>query len=267
MIHIVCLTKSYNKLDFELWYRYYKSYNVKIHVIDNESCVDVKPIIKKDDTYELLTGWPNQWKLFDTIMNENPYGFNYGDYIIFADDDEYFWFNGDINQIIDNEFNKTQLDLLCVPQIYISTSKLQEQRSSPYVYSHYYIRNDFSSQGKAIIYYNPNMRYCFSKNDKELGHIPWVKYPNSKEWLRMAQVVGSGITKDSTYGITDRNADIRLYHYHMKSIDDWHKKWKRGSAACEKQPYSEDFHENPGFDQYNSIDMTIKNRFKSFKDG
>lgn len=261
-LHIVCLTKSYNLLDFNAWYKYYKSLGVQIHVIDNESSVDIKNLISGEDTYEHLSGWPNQWKLFDDIMNDNPYKFEYGDYVIFADDDEYFWFNGDAKTQISNEFEKTQLDVLCIPQIYISSQHLEKQRSDPYVYCNYYIRNDFSSQAKSIIFYNPTMKYCFSKNDKEIGHIPFLKYPGSKEWVRMAKVIGSDITKDSTYGITDHHANIRLYHYHLKSVDDWNKKWARGSAACDKHPYSEDFHNNPGFDGYSTIDLTIKKYFE-----
>ena len=263
-LHIICLTKSYNKLDFDLWLKYYKSLGACVHIIDNESSIDIDSSSwsQVGDSYERIEGWPNQWKLFDDILNQNWYGFQYGDYIIFADDDEYFWFNGDAKTVINNEFKRTQLDLLCVPQIYISSQKLEKQRSGPYVLDNYYIRHDFSSQGKAVIYYNPNMKYCFSKNNKEIGHIPFLKYPGSKEWIRMAKVIGSDITKDSTYGITDHKANLRLYHYHLKSIDDWNKKWARGSAACDNQPYSEDFHNNPGFDGYDSIDLTIKNYFK-----
>lgn len=49
-LHIVCLTKSYNKLDFEMWYKYYKSYNAIIHIIDNQSSIDIKSVVtdKKD---------------------------------------------------------------------------------------------------------------------------------------------------------------------------------------------------------------------------
>lgn len=263
-LHIICLTKSYNLLDFETWYKYYRSLggNIVIHVIDNDSSVDIKSIVKKPDTYEKMEGWPNQWKLFDTILNQNTYNITENDYVIFADDDEYFWFDGRWEARIGDEFLETPLDVICVPQIYMSSMHLNEQRSAPYVFTNYYRRNDFSSQGKSIILYSPHIKYCFSKNNREVGHIPFTKYPGSKEWFRMAKVVGSDITKDSTYGLTAHEAGIRLYHYHLKSLDDWKNKWARGSAACEKHPYEEDIHKNPGYGGYDTIDLTMKKYFE-----
>ena len=261
-LHIICLTKSYNKLDFEYWYRYYRSYNAIIHIINNDSCVDIKPLITGEkDTYEEINGWPDQWNLFDRILNDNVYNFKNGDYVIFADDDEYFWFRHGWHTDIGNEFNITPLNVICVPQIYMSSMHLEEQRSAPYVLANYYRRNDFSSQGKSIIYYDSNLKYSFDRPNKEKGHIPTVKYSDSKDWLRMAKVVGSDVTKDSTYGITAYDADIRLYHYHLKSMDDWQKKWKRGSAACTTHPYMEDIKKNPGYDGYSTLDLTIKDYF------
>ena len=149
----------------------------------------------------------------------------------------------------------------------MSSRHLEEQRSEPYVMCNYYRRNDFSSQGKSIIYYSKDHKYSFSKPTKEKGHIPMVKYSGSKDWLRMAKVVGSDVTKDSTYGITAHNASIRLYHYHLKSMDDWEKKWKRGSAACTEHPYMEDIKKNPGYDGYSTLDLTIKNYFEKLNEG
>lgn len=266
-LHIVCLTKSYNKLDFEMWYKYYKSYNAIIHIIDNQSSVDIKSVVTdKKDTYEELAGWPDQWNLFDEILNKNTYSLNEGDYVIFADDDEYFWFRHGWYTDIGNEFNLTPLNVICVPQIYISSMHLKEQRSEPYVLSNYYRRNDYSSQGKAIIYYSPNLSYSFDRPTEEKGHIPMVKYSDSKGWIRMAKVVGSDVTKDSTYGLTAPDADIRLYHYHLKSLDDWRKKWERGSAGCKKHPYEEDIKKNPGYEDYSTLDLTIKNYFEKLNE-
>lgn len=262
-LHIICLTKSYNRLDFEYWYKFYKSYKAIIHIIDNESSVDIKSLITdQNDTYEAIKGWPDQWNLFNKILNENTYNFNSDDFIIFADDDEYFWFKNGWQIDITNEFNLTPLNIICIPQIYMSSRHLEEQRSTSYIISNYYRRDDYSSQGKAIICYSPDIKYSFNKTDKEIGHIPLVKYPDSKEWLRMAKVVGSGITKNSTYGLTAPAADIRLYHYHLKSLDDWNKKWNRGSAACNKQPYDKNIKMNLSYGNYTILDLTIKNYFE-----
>ena len=58
-------------------YKYYKSYNAIIHIIDNQSSIDIKSVVTdKKDTYEELAGWPNQWNLFDEILNKNTYHSN-----------------------------------------------------------------------------------------------------------------------------------------------------------------------------------------------
>lgn len=67
------------------------------------------------------------------------------------------------------------------------------------------------------------------------------------------------------YGLTDHEAGIRLYHYHLKPIDDWKKKWARGSVACEKHLYNENIHNNLGYGGYDTIDMTIKKYFEKIQ--
>lgn len=256
-LHIVCLTKSYDIVDFTYWYRYYGSFgNTVIHVIDNESPVDIRPAVV--GTYERLEGWPDQWRLFDDIMNGNRYGFADGDYVLFADDDEYFWFRDGWEKELSDEFNRTELDVLCVPQIYMGSQNLKKSRTEPYVLCNYYRRNDLSSQGKCIIRYNSNVEYSFSRKDRETGHIPFLRPRGEKKWFRMSKVVGSDIT-GTTYGLTAHDAGIRLYHYHLKSVDDWEKKWERGSAACREHPYRPDYRSNPGYGGYTAADFTMRN--------
>ena len=71
MIHLVCLTKTHNENDFRIWYEWYKNLRIdQIHILDNESPVDIKKYIRPTDTYKKIEGWANQWKLFTDILKE-----------------------------------------------------------------------------------------------------------------------------------------------------------------------------------------------------
>lgn len=255
MIHIICLTKSYNQNDWDNWYNYHKSLGFNVIVINNESAINI-------NANQNIIGWANQWNLYNKILNENKFNFKEDDYIIFADDDEFWWFENEPFMDIEGAFNDTMMSVITVPQILISTKKIIENRDESYLLTHYYRRADFATQGKCIIKYKPYIKYDFKKKNKEIGHIPYVKYADSKEYSRVSQVISSGLT-NTTYGITAYNANIRLYHYHIKSISDWEHKMNRGSAACIKQPYKESIYDNPHFGDYNVIDMEMKIKFES----
>lgn len=261
--HVICLTKQYNENDFKCFVNYYNSLNVVLHIIDNGCSFDVNAY--KAATVHKIEGFANQWHLFDDILNKNLFDYNFedGDYVIFADDDEYYWFDEyvykSLTDAISAEFAKTALDVLMLPQILMSTLHLQPKRTENYVMTHYYRRNDYSSQGKCIIRYNKNAKYSFSKNNPEIGHIPYIKY-GADSYFRYSKVVGSD-ESSTTYGVTAYNAPLRLYHYHIKSEEDWSEKWKRGSAACKKHPYNEDITKNKAFGDYNVFDITLRNYF------
>lgn len=261
--HVICLTKNYNENDFDCFVKYYNSLNVQLHIIDNGCDFDVTKY--KTASVHKLDGWANQWHLFNDILNNNLYEYDFknDDYIIFADDDEYFWFDErqykSITEAITAEFSKTALDVLMLPQILMSTKHLLPKREENYVMTHYYRRQDYSSQGKCIIRYNENAKYSFSKANPEVGHIPYIKYADDS-YFRFSKVVGSDESK-TTYGITDYNAPLRLYHYHIKSEQDWTIKMQRGSAACKQHPYKEDITKNINYGDYNVFDITMRNYF------
>lgn len=258
MFHIVCLTKSWNKNDFQIWYQWHKQIADKIHIIDNESTIDIESMIEEGDTYEKLTGWPNQWKLFGDICMDNRYGFSPGDDVGFIDDDEYLWFDSGRFQTFGESLQKQyqQLDCILLPQILISTKKLSGARNKPLIEHSTYRRNDYTSQGKSIFKWKPDTKYKFRKsNSKEEGHVPWIN------GIRASEVQGpNGYgCSPTTYGLTYPEADIRLYHYHIKSSVDWVIKHKRGSAAVDHQWYDQDIRKNPHFDGYNVPDLSMLN--------
>ena len=277
MFHIVCLTKSYNWEDLYTWFNYHDKMGYFIHLIDNESISEISnkiktKIINTRHTYEKLTGWANQWQLFNDILNNNKYNINTGDFISFIDDDEYIWYKSDdetVEEYIDRQLIDSGYNSFLVPQILMSTHELINDRIENYVYTHLYRRNDFATQGKAIIKYDPGYKYDFLiKSGEESGHVPVIfnSYKNIEK-KRYSVVNNSGIS-NTTYGITDYFANLRLYHYHIKSIEDWNKKIRRGSAALAYQWYDADIRKNKYYGEYDVIDdtmfktltMTIKRR-------
>ena len=251
MIHLICLTKSYNELDFNLWYNWYKKLGVdKIYILDNESSIDFK--LSKNDYYEKIEGWPNQWQLFSDILNQNKFGFKNDDLVMFLDDDEFLWF--DTEETIRKQFR--MLDCVLVPQILMSSKDITEQRSKNLIEHCIYRRTDLSNQGKCILLYNDKNEYDFTKEvQNEKGHVPFIN------GMRFSDVVGSDCSK-TTYGLVDYEATVRLYHYHIKSLDDWDKKIKRGSAACPVQFYDKDVKKDLWYGGYETIDLTMLNTAK-----
>ena len=263
MIHIVCLTKTYNRNDLLTWMDYYFAMNCFIHIIDNDSdnqqslynsiCLLYGDSTGYKFTYEQCHGWPNQYKLYEEIMKTNKYDFQDNDIVYFLDDDEFLWYDTDkytsLEEALNDQFK--QLECVLIPQILISTRKVVKKRYGSYLNTHDHRRNDYSTQGKAYFKYHPNTKYkFFKKNNPENGHVPWIN------GIRMSDVVGSGVSK-TTYGITAYEAPVRLYHYHIKSLDDWDKKIKRGSAAVDHQWYDANIKNNKYYGSYDVFDGTI----------
>ena len=104
--------------------------------------------------------------------------------------------------------------------------------------------------------YNDRNEYDFTKEEQnERGHIPFIN------GMRFSDVVGSDCSK-TTYGLVAYDAPVRLYHYHIKSLDDWKHKLVRGSAANTAQIYDEDITKNKWYGDYSVIDLTMLNTAK-----
>lgn len=261
---VVCLTKTYDLNNFENWLKHYSSMNCNIVIYDNNSEVDIKPLVKQYGAlYKTINGWPDQWALFDKILNKNELNLEDLDFITFLDDDEYLWYDksiySSINESIRHYFRS--LDSLLVPEILLSSKHFKTRLSESYIKDLYYRRNDFSSQGKSIIRYNPGSTYKFKHSHEEQGHVPYINK------IRMSDVVsdqlGSNLSK-TTYGITGYDCGLRLYHYHIKSEYDWHKKIERGSAATKNDTrkngsYDEDIRKNKKYGNYDVPDFSMLN--------
>lgn len=274
MNHIVCITKSYRDDDFKLWYDYHKKMNFIIHVLDNESSVDIKQFIGPEDTYEKIIGFPDQWNLYNDIINNNRYNFNENDFIAFIDDDEFLWHFGFSNYHklsckkkykkyiqMDDYFRlvmeENNVNCILIPQILMSSKKLKKKRSVNLIDSSKYRRDDTSSQGKCVVVYKKDLNYDFSKENVERGHVPFI---NNK---RKSVVDLDGIST-TTYGKLNHKALFRLYHYHIKSVEDWNIKINRGSCANKIQIYNSDILKNEYVNYYIYKDNTMKNIITEF---
>lgn len=264
MTHLIVLTKTYNIADFKSWLLYHAKLVDKIYVLDNDSSVDINNVVAtvNNAKYLQIKGWPDQYGIYDKILNENTFGFKDDDFILFIDDDEYIYFDiNKFNNLTDAiKFYFKDLDSLLVPQILMSTKRLMTSRSEILPLFATYRRNDFSTQGKAIVRYNSTAKYQFKHSLVEQGHVPKIN------GIRLSEVVsdnpGHNLSK-TTYGITGYDCGLRLYHYHIKSMEDWQHKFNRGSAAKKKQWYDENITKNKNFGDYDVPDLTLYNIFKN----
>lgn len=282
MKHIVCLTKSYNPNDFREWFKYHSKMNYFIHIIDNESIVDIKKILDEEFsqnkmfTYEKIKGWPNQWQLYDDILKDNRYNFKENDLIIFIDDDEYLWYYLDywkvvekdnpkffnkiyetLEEFVDKQMNRWNSDCILMPQILMSTKELQEKRNCNLIDFCHYRRNEKTSQGKVIIRYKKENTYRFNCDGLEKGHVPEINGIRNS-------IVNDCSLANTTYGNVDETACLRLYHFHIKSEEDWKMKYLRGSAAVDHQWYDFDITKNKNFGNYDFFDNTLSETKKVF---
>lgn len=285
MKHIVLLTKTYNINDFDVWYKYHKAMGWTVHAIDNESKETIKSHMNltNGDTYDKLVGWPDQWKLFSDILNENRFGFSEGELVAFIDDDEYIWFYQDywkkyeemnpkfasktyksLDAYVDECLAKfPDENILLMPQILMSTPCIHDSRGlqTNLIDFATYRRNDASAQGKCIIKYTASLaydfKYCYTD---EQGHIPFVVSAYASGFgdhaIRHSVVNGCAIS-NTTYGAVDPNACLRLYHYHIKTRQDWEMKFNRGSAAVEYQWYDHNIYKNINAGGYIIPDFTM----------
>lgn len=270
MLHIVCLTKTYRLDDIEAWLQYHSFLGVKVWLIDNESIVGKSKMQNLSNKYLVnyifLSGFADQWHLFSDILNQTTeIKFKEDDLVCFLDDDEYLYFKCErqlLEQTIRNQFK--QLGCIMLPEVLMSTRKYREKRKEVLPLFSTYRRNDYSSQGKAVVWWNSWHTYDYTLHTEEIGHIPWI------DGRRYSEVVGSDVSK-TTYGLTPTDLEsqpIALVHYHIKSQEDWKIKIERGSAANktteERQngSYDSDIHKDIKFGNYTIQDLTMKRHFE-----
>ena len=275
MTTLICLTKAYNLGDFDTWLSYHLYCIDRIIILDNESEVDVRSVCegRPGVEYHCIKGWPDQWHLFNDILNQKTdIKFEKDEIVTFLDDDEYLLYYTNDNTIIDPHLTFMErmeqekvkmrqaieeqfrmLDCMLLPEILMAPMHCPKSRVHVVPLNAQYAVLQKSSQGKAFIRWQPDTEYDFCKKSQEIGHVPWIN------GIRMSDVAGSGVSK-TTYGLQpipwyrDGEKDCRIFllHYHIKSIADWKKKIERGSAASKNEPghngsYDDDIKKDPKY--------------------
>ena len=275
MTTLICLTKAYNLGDFDTWLSYHLYCIDRIIILDNESEVDVRSVCegRLGVEYHCIKGWPDQWHLFNDILNQKTdIKFEKDEIVTFLDDDEYLlYYANDITandpnlafmermeqekvkmrQAIEEQFR--MLDCMLLPEILMAPMHCPKSRVHVVPLNAQCAVLQKSSQGKAFIRWQPDTEYDFCKEGPEIGHVPWIN------GIRMSDVAGSGVSK-TTYGLqpipwyrgSEKDCRIFLLHYHIKSIADWKKKIERGSAASKNEPghngsYDDDIKKDPKY--------------------
>lgn len=268
MLTLICLTKSYRIEDFAAWFDYHSSLGCNLCILDNDSTVDIHTYVsehmREGIYYRHISGFADQWNLFRDILNSRTeIQFKDDELVMFLDDDEFLWFDDSKYSSLECALRAQfrQLSCLLLPEILLSTHHLTEGRSQILPLASYYRRNDLATQGKACILWDHWSKYSYNLKDFEIGHVPWINK------IRMSDVVGSDVSK-STYGLCKYDAPVRLYHYHIKSAEDWKIKIERGSAAIAAEPgkngsYDSDILKNKKFGGYDIPDFTMKNKVET----
>ncbi len=274
MTTLICLTKAYNLGDFDTWLSYHLYCIDRIIILDNESEVDVRSVCegRPGVEYHCINGWPDQWHLFNDILNQKTViKFEKDEIVAFLDDDEYLLYSTNditiidphltfmermeqekvrMRQAIEEQFR--MLDCMLLPEILMAPMHCPKSRVHVVPLNAQYAVLQESSQGKAFIRWQPDTEYDFCKEGPEIGHVPWIN------GIRMSDVAGSGVSK-TTYGLQpipwlggEKECRIFLLHYHIKSIADWKKKIERGSAASKNEPghngsYDDDIKKDPKY--------------------
>lgn len=238
---VVLLVKAYNEQDFRDWVIHYNSFNFdKITIMNNESSFNlnetIEDINKGNISINNVFGYPNQNKFYsDYCKNSN------SRWVFFVDDDEFLYFdnNTGINNLL---ANYEQCSGLSVNWKMIGYNKDIEDRIS-----------------KSCI------DYCTYTLDKNINDTHVKTFVNPKKVLNYGDphlpVFNEGKSVDFNYNIVSKpingniNDNIRLYHYYVKSEEDWNIKINRGRADINIKKTETYNQVNIG---YNNEDLTLK---------
>jgi len=269
---LISLTKHNNLTNFYEWALYHKNLGFnEILIIDNNSDIDIKTVCNKLNLsyikYE--KDWPNQNNLYNELFLhyiEND------TFVTCIDDDEYFWIDEEfknINEAIDWYYTTYNYDVFYFPWNFMSFPILLDKINGSWIDELLYRREELPEigiQGKSILKFNKDNQYNwnFILLNKNLGgHMPFIN--NKRIAINSEGEIIEGLYSLSDTKIDNKtNAKIRLFHYHIKSLNDWNWKINRGSAANINQIYDKDIFKNRFFGNYNLKDLSMKNAKKRF---
>lgn len=252
----ILLTKTYRKSDLSYWLSYHLKIFDKIIVFDNESTVNIDSLLNDERIIKLdIKGFPDQYKLYSKTMNNLLFEEN--DLITFLDDDEYLFvdkstsFEISINKLL----TEYKMNIVHLPEILMGSNTILSSRQYQLPIEYKYRRNDVGNICKSIIKYESNSRgkYSFlqNKDNDTIGHIPTI------DDHKVSCGFGENDISYTNYAKVIYDAPIRLYHYHLKSLNDWKIKIERGSAATDIPWYDDKIESNYAFGGYDTLDTSI----------
>lgn len=280
MIYFLLLTKTHNEEDFIFWYRFHKRLipTAKFVILDNESTVNLFKLVDKNEIILPIEGFPDQHNLYNKIFNEMNI-FKDGDHVVILDDDEYIYFKDKNDEMDISSFEEVIMacdkEVLMIPQILISTEEVRLDRYEklPIPITHTYRRNDKATTCKSIIKYNNKRTYDFTANTAggTRGHIPSIDGKVEGHYFAWWKKNGGVGVEVVTYPLVnppfadvDYKNNIRLYHYHIKSRNDWDIKIHRGSCALKTPWYSNILENNIFYGGYNTEDIEMKELYERY---
>lgn len=263
---VVLLTKTYNLQDFKDWLHWHL--NIigfqHAHIFDNESSVDIKSVCDSYGdrvSYELITGWPNQYALYNRyINNESPAW-----WVLPIDDDEYLWvsntFKNNVNNCLYMATHQSN-DRIKISVGWRNLFPLQYTENR--INEHIVLNSTGWSDNASNIWQRGNKpvktfvlttaTYEWSDRIGHSTHDPLVngKY-NPATTIDHKQVNNSW--QDTP---TDGNADMILFHYQFRCNSEWVYKCKhRVSAGAKRWDKN---HPELYKQLYNATDIKLDNR-------
>lgn len=240
LTEVVLVVKSYNLQDFKDWLKWHLDVIgfEHCHVFDNESLVDVKSVCKSYGSrvsYELVSGWANQYVLYDRYINHESLAW----WVLPIDDDEFLYvsdkFNHSINDfVLDLYDNHKSLNKVSIGWRNLFPVKFTENRLDPCIVLNAVGWSDDASEvwqaGNRPVktFVKTTAVYEWSNRIGHSTHDPLV---NGK--YAPGNTIDGGSVKNSwQLKPTNGDADLILYHYQFKCNKEWlYKCAKRRSPA------------------------------------
>lgn len=241
LTEVVLLTKSYNITDFLDWMHWHLDV-IRFdhcHIFDNESTVDIKSVCDKYGdrvSYELVKGWPDQYKLYNRYINNESQAL----WVLPIDDDEFLYVSEKYNHKINDlllDLNRLHKDWFKVSVGWrnLFPSKYTEERTNLHLVLNATGWSDQASEvwqaGNRPVKTFVRTTHKFEWSDR-IGHSTHDPLVNG-QYQPSRTFEGKPVRNSWQLTPTDGNSAMILYHYQFRSNKEWEYKCaKRISAGC-----------------------------------
>lgn len=242
-VEAILLTKHNDADDLREWIDWHL--NVckfdRIHIIDNDSSIDIPEIIRKYDniTYEHVSGHARQYVLYDTYVNEK----SSADWIMPIDDDEYLDFRGNfssVHEMIRYYDEKIyNLHMLAIRWKHLFPHNLHENREGRPILE--YCNEEDPALAELFTLGDVGIK-CMVKRDGMVhyqetwecpsrGHVP-----NHTKQIGAVLCDGERILGNHSFKTEHDDEKVRLLHCRYKGPAEWKYKCNEIGYVCDKEP-------------------------------